>query len=136
MSYLFYILTDYLSGKNLLVVRNRSSELIKDMLRRKQQFLLNAACLVHYQSVALADGLEANPSVVADGVDCIPPTWEDFMLVRGPHPDLTIACNVHQTMRFLVFRQNEGNTRHTRGPQLFLDPKISPLSICTDRHLL
>ncbi|EED90319.1 hypothetical protein THAPSDRAFT_263599, partial [Thalassiosira pseudonana CCMP1335] len=102
-SYLFSILTDYLSGKNLAAIRKASGDFIKDLLRRKLQFLLNGACLFHYQSVAFIDGLEADPRVAVDGV--MSPTWEDLMRLRGPHHDLAIiVCNIHQTMRVFLFR--------------------------------
>ena len=103
ISYMFSIRTDYLSGKNLAANRKASGDFIKDLLRRKQQFLLNGACLFHYQSVAFIDGLEADPRVAVDGV--ISPTWEDLMQLRGPQQDLAIiVCNIHQTMRVFLFR--------------------------------
>ena len=98
------MLTGYLSGTNLSIIRHSSGDFIRDLLRRKQQFLRNSTCLFHYQSVAFIDGLEADPTAVADGFDDSLPSWEEFILEKGS-PDHTMQCNIHQLMRLLLFRQ-------------------------------
>eukprot|EP01082_Thalassiosira_pseudonana_P003885 g2396.t1 g2396 contig12:7857-10215(+) len=104
LGYYFHMLNGYLSGTNLSIIRHSSGDFIRDLLRRKQQFLRNPTCLFHYQSVAFIDGLEADPTAVADGFDDSLPSWEEFMLEKGS-PDHTMQCNIHQLMRLLLFRQ-------------------------------
>jgi hypothetical protein len=105
LSYFFYILSGYLSGKSLEVIRKTSGDYIRDLIKRKQKFMLNVACLVYYQSIALADGLEADPTKVTDDFDDSLPSWQEIMSRRGLHSDLAIACNIHEIMRVLLFRQ-------------------------------
>jgi predicted ATPase len=104
LGYYFHMLNGYLSGTNLSIIRHSSGDFIRDLLRRKLPFLRNPTCLFHYQSVAFIDGLEADPTAVADGFDDSLPSWEEFMLEKGP-PDHTMECNTYQLMRLLLFRQ-------------------------------
>lgn len=102
LNYQFHLQINYLTGQTLTTSRDKCREFALQLVQRKQQFLLNGACCLYLQAVALMHGLEFEEE--GNGVEKLP-SWGDIAKSRtGAHLDFSLVFSTHNYTRSFLFK--------------------------------